>query len=99
MYLIFSEFIKFIENIMQNWGLELTAGGKSLTAVKILREIFQEDALSPLLFVIAMMPLDHILRKGTGIYKLHKLQEKNQPPHVHGTTSNCLHKMKKNRKP
>ena len=31
-------------------------------------------------FVIAMMPLNHIVRKCTGGYKLHKLQEKNQLP-------------------
>ena len=34
------------------------------------------DALSPLLFVIAMMPLNHILGKCTAEYKLSKLQEK-----------------------
>ena len=33
------------------------------------------DALSPLQFVIAMMPQNPILRKWTGGYKLHKLQE------------------------
>ena len=30
------------------------------------------------------MPLNHILRKCTGRYERHKLQEKNQPPNVHG---------------
>ena len=33
---------------------------------KIPRGIFQGDALSPLLFVIARMPFDHILRKCAG---------------------------------
>ena len=37
--------------------------------------IFQGDALSPLLFVIAMMPLNHILKKCTAGYKLSKSQE------------------------
>ena len=32
---------------------------KTLAEAKIQRGIFQEDALSPLLFIIAMMPLDH----------------------------------------
>ena len=38
--------------------------------------IFQRDALSPLLFVMARMPLNHVLKKCTGGYKLHKSQEK-----------------------
>ena len=37
--------------------------------------LFQGDALSPLLFVIAMMPLNYIFRRCTG-YKFDKLQEK-----------------------
>ena len=38
--------------------------------------IFQGYALSPLLFVIAMMPLNHMLRKCTAGCKLSKSQEK-----------------------
>ena len=59
--------------------MELTAGRKSLAKVKILRGIFQGDVLSPLLFVIAIMPLNHILKKCTGGYKFHKSQEKINP--------------------
>ena len=55
--------------------LELKAGGKSLAKVKIQRDVFRGDTLSPLLFVIAMMPFNHILRKCTGEYKLSKLHE------------------------
>ena len=61
---------------MENWRIELKVGEKNLTEVKIQRGIFQEDALSPLLFVTVMMQLNHTLRKCTGGYKLHKLQEK-----------------------
>ena len=60
MYKISGKVIKFMENTMQNWRVELTPGRKSLTVVKILSGIFLGDALSPLLFVIAMMPLSHI---------------------------------------
>ena len=49
---------------------------KSLTEVKIQRGIFLSDALSPLIFVISMILLNHILRKCTGGYKLTKSQEK-----------------------
>ena len=52
--------------------------------MKVLRGILPGDALSPLLFVIAMMPLNHIFRKCKGKYELHKWQEKNQPPNVDG---------------
>ena len=75
-YEIPNQIAHFIKKTMQTWRVELTAGGQSLAEVKILRVIFQEDALSPLLFVIAMMPLNHIFRKCTAGYKLSKLQEK-----------------------
>ena len=52
MYKISGEVIKFIENSIKNWSVELTAVGKGLTEVKIQRGIFQRDALSPILFVM-----------------------------------------------
>ena len=51
-------------------------GGKRLAEAKIQRGIFQGDALSLLLFIIVMMPLNHILRKCTAWYKFNKSQEK-----------------------
>ena len=60
MYKITAEVINFIENTILNWTVQLTTVGKSLTEVKILCGIFQGDLQSPLLFVIAMMPLNHI---------------------------------------
>ena len=76
MYKISHEVIKSIDKTMKSWRVELTAGGKSLTETKIQRGIFQGDALSPLLFKIAMMPLNDILRKFTAGYKLCRPQEK-----------------------
>ena len=59
--------------------------GKSLPEVKIHRGIFQDDDLSPLQFVIAMIPLNHILMKCSGGYKTTKSQEKKkQSPNIHG---------------
>ena len=76
MYKIPHVVINFIEKTMQIWRVELTAGGRSLAETKIKKSIFQGDALSPLLFIIAMMPLNHILRKCTAGYKLSRSQEK-----------------------
>ena len=61
---------------MKDWKRKLITRGKSLAVVKIQRGILQEDALSPLLFLIAMIPLKHILRKCTGSYRFSKSQEK-----------------------
>ena len=72
MYKISDEGIKFIGETMKNYRVEMTAERKCLAEVKIQRGIFQGDALSPLLFIIAMMPLNHILRKCTAGYKLTK---------------------------
>ena len=76
MYKISHEVINFIKQTMKTWRVELIAGGRSIAETKIQRGIFQRDALSPLLFIIAMMPLNHILRKSPAGYKLSRLQEK-----------------------
>ena len=76
MYKISHEVINFIEQTMKTWRVELTAGGRSIAETKIQRGIFQGDALSPLLFIIARIPLNHILRKCTAGFKLSRSQEK-----------------------
>ena len=55
--------MNFIDKTMQSWRVELTGGGRSLAEAMIQRGIFQGDALSPLIFIIAMMPLNYIPRK------------------------------------
>ena len=65
MYKISDEVINFIDKTMKTWRVKLTAGGRRLAQAKIQRGVFQGDAQSPLLFIIAMMPLNHIVRKCT----------------------------------
>ena len=61
---------------MKNWRVELISGGKIIAELEIPRGIFQGNALSLLLFVNAMMQLNPIFRKCTGVYKLTKSLEK-----------------------
>ena len=43
---------------------------------KIKRALLEGDALSLLLFILAIMPPNYIIRKCTSGFKLHELQEK-----------------------
>ena len=69
-----TEVINFIEKTMKTGRVESTAGGRSLAEAKIQRGIFQGDVPSPLLFIIAIMPLN--LRKCTARNKIGRSQEK-----------------------
>ncbi|XP_063595812.1 uncharacterized protein LOC134772704 [Penaeus indicus] len=60
---------KFMSDSMRSWKLELTSSGESLGDVHIHRGIFQGDSLSPLLFVLCMIPLTLILRKVAASYE------------------------------
>ena len=59
-----------LTNSMENWGTLLSSNGKELGKVVIKRGIFQGDSFSPLLFVMAMIPLTMILRKADAGYRL-----------------------------
>ena len=48
---------------MKQWKLLLTSNGNELGDVKVNRGIFQGDSLSPLLFVLCMIPISLVLRK------------------------------------
>ena len=76
MYKISNEVINFIEKTMKTWRVEFVTGGRSLAEAKIQSGIFERDVLSPLLFIITTMPLNHVLRKCTAGYKLSRSQEK-----------------------
>ena len=66
----------FLEKTMNTWRVELTCANQQLGKVNIERGIFEGDALSPLLFVVAMIPLTHVLRKITSGYEFTKSKEK-----------------------
>ena len=76
MYKISHEVLNFIEKDHANLESVADSWRKSLPEKMIQRGIFQRGALLPLLFVIARMPLNHILRKCTTRYKFSRLQEK-----------------------
>ena len=50
-------------NSMEKWTAMLSSGNAELGEVEIKRVIFQGDSLSPLMFVLALIPLSLILRK------------------------------------
>ena len=52
---------KFLECAMQHWRVGLYCADQYYEEVNIRRVIFQGDSLSPLLFVMALMPLSGIL--------------------------------------
>ena len=54
---------KFLLSSMKKWKTELTSCGQQLGVVNIKRGIFQGDSLSPLLFVLCMVPLSLVMRR------------------------------------
>ena len=62
----------FINTSMKQWNTELTASNQRLGNVKIRRGIFQGDSLSPLLFVLVIIPLTLVLRQTKISHELEK---------------------------
>ena len=62
----------------------LMSGNEELARVNIQRGIFQGDTLSPILFVIGLIPLSHTIRKVNEDTKLERGGTKDQPPSLHG---------------
>ena len=54
---------------MKKWKLLLNSIGSDLSEVDVNRGIFHGDSLSPLIFVICMIPLSHLLRKIKASYE------------------------------
>ena len=74
MYAIWSYKLNRENYEILNSGIE--SRWKKFGRSKDAKSIFQGDALSPLLLIIALLPLKHILRKRTAGYKLIRSQEK-----------------------
>ena len=63
-------------NSMENWKVMLCLGNSELGEVEIKQGIFQGGSLSPLVFVLALIPLSLILRKVKAVYKFSESKEK-----------------------
>ena len=61
---------------MESWQTILMAGNEELPRVNTQRGDFQGDTLSPLLFVICLIPLIHTLQKVNAGYQLGRGQRK-----------------------
>ena len=63
-------------NSTEKWKVMLCSGNSELGGVEIKRDIFRGDSLSPLVFVLAMIPLSLILRKAKAAYEFSESKEK-----------------------
>ena len=61
---------------MEKWKVMLCSGNSELAKVEIKRGIFLGDALSPLVFVFALIPLSLILRKAKAVYSFQKAKRR-----------------------
>ena len=64
----------FMEKVVKMWNTTLTINGKTIGEVEIKRGIFQGDSLSPLLFIISLIPLTITLRAMNKGYKLYDIK-------------------------
>ena len=63
-------------NIMEKWKVMLCSGNSELHKVEIKQGIFRGDSLSPLVFVLALIPWCLILRKAKAAYEFLESKEK-----------------------
>ena len=68
---------------MESWKTQLAACGEDLGEVFIRRGIFQGDSLSPLLFLIAILPLSSILNESVAGYQLSKEEMRKKITHLY----------------
>ena len=65
----------FLKQSMEKWTTNLESNGASLGSVDIKRGIFQGDSLSPLLFVVCLIPMSVLLRDAKQGYSMNKNSE------------------------
>ena len=75
------DIVQFIRKSIKNRNINLTSCGEYLAKVDITVGTFQGDTLSPLLFVICMIPLTQILRTAESG---HTLKNQEKPSFVYG---------------
>ena len=63
-------------NSTEKWKVMLCSGNSELGKVEIKQGIFQGDSLSPLVFVLALIPLSLILRKTKAAYEFSESKKK-----------------------
>ena len=66
----------FLPESMKAWRVNLTCNNQSLDRVDIKQGIFQDDSLSPLLFVLCLIQLTLILHNSESPYKFSSTKEK-----------------------
>ena len=71
-----AEIKSLLVNSMEKWKVMLCSGSSELGEVEIKHGIFQGDSLSPLVFVLALIPLSLILRKAKAAYDFSESKEK-----------------------
>ena len=63
--------VLLLERSMNQWQVELSAGiGRTFGSINVTRGFIQGDCLSPLLFVLAFIPLSMLLRMVKAGYDL-----------------------------
>ena len=65
-----------LENSMEKCKVMLCSGNSELGEVEIKRGIFQGGSLSPLVFILALIPLSLILSKAKAAYEFSESKEK-----------------------
>ena len=76
LFRVAENFETLLVNSMEKWRVMLCAGNSELAEVDIKQSIFQGDSLSPIVFVLALIPLSLTLRKAKATYEFSGMKVK-----------------------